>query len=109
MSQEQRVKIPIMPDRSVIDCFRKLGEKYNVKTLNISALAFSQIGAVDLTNENNEDFKALISHNSTLIDSCNIRISGLTVTYFRGGRYQPEQKSPIYEWGSVHDNNMILL
>ena len=97
MTQVQRIKIPRMPDRAVINCFSKLGKKYNVTTLNISALAFAQIGAVDLSEEPNEEFEELLSHNSTLINTCSINISGLNIGYHRGGNYQPEQQSPIYD------------
>jgi len=98
MSQEQRIKIPRMPDRSIIDCFSNLGGKYNVNTLNISALAFSQLGAVNLPADDNEDFTALLSHDSALINSCSLRIAGLTISYHRGGQYQqPELKSAIYD------------
>jgi len=97
MSTPQRIKIPRLPDRSIIECFRKLGEKYGVTSINVSALAFSHIGNVDLLAESNQDFQALIEHNSTLVETCSLKISGLTVTYYRGGQYQPEEKSPIFD------------
>lgn len=86
-----------MPDRSVIDCFKKLGELYKVTSLNVRALGFSQIGNIDMTSESNEEFQAIIKHDSMLIDSCTLNISGLRVSYHRGGQYQPDQKSPIYD------------
>ena len=58
-----------MPDRSVIDCFKKLGELYKVTLLNVKALAFSQIGNVDMTSESNEEFQAIIKHDSMLMAS----------------------------------------
>jgi len=91
-----------MPDRSVIDCFYKLAKKYQIPTLNIGATAFSNIGAVNIEGDPNEDLEALLEHNSTLIESCSIAISGLTVIYHRGGQFPPEQKSPIFD--EIHLN-----
>jgi len=97
MANVQRIKIPRMPDRSIVDCFKKLGNKYNVSIINISASASSQIGAIDFNEEPNKDFEALLNHDSTLIEACSMRISGLTISYVRGGQYQPEEKSPIFD------------
>jgi len=97
VSQVQRIKIPRMPDRSVYECFKKLGIEHNVTEMNVAGAAFSAIGAVDLVENTNDDFTALLEHNSTLIETCNLRISGLTVSYVRGGQYNPEDKSPIYD------------
>jgi len=102
VAQVQRIKIPRMPDRSVIDCFYKLAKKYQIPTLNIGATAFSNIGAVNIEGDPNEDLEALLEHNSTLIESCSIAISGLTVIYHRGGQFPPEQKSPIFD--EIHLN-----
>lgn len=102
MAQTQRIKIPRMPDRSVIDCFNKLAKKYRIPTMNIAAAAFSNIGAVNIEGEPNEDLEALLEHNSTLIESCSLIISGLTISYHRGGQFPPEQKSPIFD--EVHLN-----
>ena len=104
MSTPQRIKIPRMPDRSVIDCFSKLGNKYNVSTLSVSALAFSQIGNVELNKDPSDEFKTLIEHDSTLIDTCALRIAGLNITYHRGGQYPAEQKSPIFDEILLHWN-----
>jgi len=97
MANVQRIKIPRMPDRSVVECFRKLGEKYGVSSISVSALAFSQIGNVDLEKKDNEEFLTLLKHDSTLIESCSLRIAGLSVSYHRGGQYPPEQKSPVFD------------
>ena len=97
MSNVQRIKVPRMPDRSVVECFKKLGEKYGVSNLAVSALGFSQIGNVDLNSEENEEFNVLLKHDSTLIESCSLRIAGLGISYHRGGQYPPEQKSPIFD------------
>lgn len=97
MSNVQRIKIPRMPDRSVVECFKELGEKYSVSNIAVSALAFSNIGEVDLSNEENAEFNALLDHDSVLIESCSLRIAGLSISYHRGGQYPPEEKSPIFD------------
>lgn len=97
MSNEQRIKIPRSSDRAVIDCFKKIGERYGVQNAAVSALAFSNIGNVNLFDDKNADFQALLNHNSTLIESCALQVNGLNVSYYRGGQYQPKDKSPIFD------------
>jgi len=97
MSNIQRIKIPRMPDRSIIECFKKLGDKYSVSNISVYALGFTQIGNVDLNGDSNEEFDALIAHDSRLIETCALNISGLNISYHRGGQYQEEQKSPIFD------------
>ncbi|MGB5687265.1 MAG: hypothetical protein WBM35_15755, partial [Candidatus Electrothrix sp.] len=67
MSQNQRIKIPRTSDRSVIDCFKELCNQYKISTVTISALGYAQIGSVNLAEEENNELRALLSHNSTLI------------------------------------------
>ena len=97
MSQAQRIKIPRASDGTIIDCFRKLGNLYGVTSINVSALGFAQIGAVELSEENSEPLKDLLSHDSAILNTCSLAISGLSVSYHRGGQYPPEQQSPIYD------------
>ncbi len=97
MAAVERIKIPRLPDRAIIDCFKLLGEKYSVPTISVSALASSQLGNIDLNSDENEDFLALLEHNSTLINSSSIRIAGLSISFFRGGQYPPEKQSAIFD------------
>ncbi len=92
-----RIKIPRLPDRAIIDCFKLLSDKYSVPVISVSALASSHIGNIDLSSEKNEDFVALLEHDSTLITSTSIRIAGLSITYYRGGEYPAEKKSAIFD------------
>ena len=96
MSNIQRIKIPRTPDRSIIECFEKIGDKYGVSTFSISALGFSQIGNVDFKGKGNEEFNALVAHDSSLMATCSININGLTIIYYRGGSNQ-ENKSPVFD------------
>ncbi len=97
MSNAQRIKIPRSADRAVIECFRTIGEKYNVQSATVSALAFSQIGNINLFEEENGEFAELLKHDSTLIESITINVNGLSVAYYRGGQYQSQEKSPIFD------------
>ena len=97
MSDPQRIKIPRSSDRTVVDCFKELGKSYGVTNISVSALAFAQIGNVELEGKENNELKALLVHDSTLIESISMRIAGLTIAYHRGGQYHPEQKSPIFD------------
>ncbi len=97
MSNVQRIKIPRSSDRIVADCFKELGSKYGVANYSISALAFAQIGNVNIEGDDNRDLKTLLEHNSTLIEVLSMRIAGLNISYHRGGQYPQEQKSPIFD------------
>ncbi len=97
MANVERINIPRLPDRAIVDCFKLLSDKYNVPEISVTALAFSQLGNIDLNGEDNEDFLALLKHDSTLINVCTIRIAGLSISYHRGGRNTPEQQSPIFD------------
>ena len=97
MSNQQRIKIPRSLDRTVVDCFKELGKCHGVNNISVSALAFAQIGNVDLEGEENSELKALLEHDSALIETTSMRIAGLTIAYHRGGQYPPEQKSPIFD------------
>jgi hypothetical protein len=94
----QRIKIPRCPDRSVIDAFKEICTKYKVSSVNINALGFTSLGDVNLTApDENANWKALLEHDSTLIDSMSMRFGGFTIAYYRGGQYQPDQKSPFID------------
>ncbi len=97
MSTPQRLKIPRASDHAVIECFKEIGEKHNVQNASISALAIGNIGSVNLFSSENEDYKTILKHNSMLIETSTIVVSGLSVAYHRGGQYQPQEKSPIFD------------
>lgn len=95
---DQRIKIPRLSDRAIAKAFWTLGNKYGIPHASVSALAFSHIGLVSLTEEEEVgDWKTLLDHDSYLIDGMSISIGGLTISYARGGQYPSEQKSPIYD------------
>lgn len=94
----QRIKIPRLSDRAIAKAFRTLGNQYGIPHANVSALAFNNIGRIDLAEEEEVgDWKALLDHDSCLIDGMSLSIGGLTIVYARGGQYPAEQKSPIYD------------
>ena len=54
----QKIKIPRLPDRSIVDFFLKLGTLYKIKSIGINALGFASIGQVDLSSsEENEELQ----------------------------------------------------
>ncbi len=69
MSDLQTIKIPRTSDLTIIDCFKVIGEKYNTTKATVSALAFSQIGEINLFNNENLDFETLKKYNSALLNS----------------------------------------
>lgn len=97
MSDEQRIKIPRASDTAIIDCFKKIGKEYDTHNIRVSALASINIGEVNLSSNENADFEALLKHKSTLIALCSLQVKGLNITYHRGGQYEPQDKSPIFD------------
>lgn len=93
----QRIKIPRVSDRTIAETLKALGTQYGVPSAHVSALAFSNIGQVSLSEDATGDWKALLDHDSNLIDSMSLPIGGLSITYARGGQYSSEQKSPIFD------------
>lgn len=101
----QKIKIPRMPDRTIIEFFQKLGELHSVSSIKVNALGFASIGQVDLSSiDENEDIQAILKHDSSLIDTCSIGLTALSLVYHRGGQLPAEQKSPIYDEISIIQN-----
>lgn len=97
MSAQQRIKIPRLEDKTLIGCFKKLSELYEVESVNINALGFTTIGQVNIRQNISEDLQELLSFDSALIDIMSINIRGLNITFYRGGNYQPSEKSPYFD------------
>lgn len=93
----QRIKIPRLPDRTIVETFKELGRGYQITVAHVNALGFSNLGQVDLTADSQGELEALLNLDSTLIDTMSLQIRGLGISYARGGQYPPEQKSPIYD------------
>ncbi|EGK72485.1 hypothetical protein METUNv1_01250 [Methyloversatilis universalis FAM5] len=93
----QRIKIPRVADRKIAETFTELGKKFATTHAHVNALAFSDIGQINLTGEPVGDWKVLLDHDSSLIESMGCSIGGLTISYARGGQYPSEQKSPIFD------------
>ena len=93
----QRIKVPRLPDRSIAECFKLLGNQYKVQSANVAGLGFANIGTIDFNDDTNEEWNALLELDSTLINTMTFNLGGLSVTYYRGGQYPPEQQSAIYD------------
>jgi hypothetical protein len=94
---EQRVKIPRATDRLVVDAFKEVGALYGISLAHISALGFSNLGKVNISEEPGGDLASLLDLKSTLIDSISMQLTGMGIAYHRGGKYPVEQKSPVYD------------
>lgn len=101
----QRIKIPRTSDRHIAETFKSLADRYHVREASVSALGFSQLGTIDLLAEPDGDWKALLDHDSHLIDALAWTAAGLNISYVRGGQYQPEQKSAIFDEIILSPNN----
>lgn len=48
---DQRIKIPRATDKSLIACFKELSEITGIQQISVTALGFTNIGAIDLSND----------------------------------------------------------
>ncbi|MBN8094390.1 hypothetical protein [Vibrio vulnificus] len=99
MSQ-QLLQIPRQSDASVIECFKDVAKEFGVNQFSISVVGYPNLGQINLSEEN-EDLIAIAKAESALIDSVSINVSGLPVSYHRGGTVnfnsQQKQKSPYFD------------
>ncbi|WP_043320748.1 hypothetical protein [Microbulbifer sp. HZ11] len=92
----QRIKIPRKSDKKVWAVFKELASQYSVSKINVNALGFASIGVVN-PDSSTAEMDALLSKNSSIIDSMSLPIPGYSVSYHRGGSYPPEQKSGVFD------------
>lgn len=94
---DQRIKVPRAADKSIIGCFKELAKLTGTSEINITALGFNSIGNVDLNGDNPEVFELLIKKNSAIIETVSMNHPGLTIFFYRGGNYQSQEKSGIFD------------
>lgn len=102
---DQRIKIPRAADKAIIGCFKELSKLTGINQVNISALGFNAIGNVDLNAENPEIVDLLIKKNSAIIETVSMNPPGLSISFHRGGNYQPQDKSGIFDEIVLRQNN----
>ena len=113
---DQRIKIPRASDRVLISCFKDLAKITGVSQISVNALGFAAIGAVDLDADLPDSLELILKKNSAIIDTISLNLAGLPISFHRGGSYQPQEKSGIFDeiifrrnqqQGSV-DNEIII-
>lgn len=105
---QYRIKIPRAADKSVFECFKKLGARFSIESANhASIIGIGAIGAISVSEKPSGEWKHVLDQNSQLIDDFHLTIPGFTVIYARGGQYRPEEKSPIYDEIILQPNNSI--
>jgi hypothetical protein len=94
---DQRIKVPRASDKSIIDCFKEIAKHTGTNQISISALGFNSIGNVDLNGELPEIVDLLVKKNSAIIENVSMSTQGLSISFYRGGSYQPQDKSGIFD------------
>lgn len=94
---DQRIKIPRAGDNALIDCYRELARLTGTNKINVATLGFNTIGDVDLSAPLPEAVDFLLEKNSAIIETISMSHSGLTIRFYRGGNYQPSEKSGIFD------------
>jgi len=102
---DQRIKVPRAADKSIIACFKELAKHTGISQVNISALGFNSIGNVDLNAETPEVVDLLIKKNSAIIETVSMDYPGLSISFHRGGSYQPQEKSGVFDEILLRQNN----
>jgi hypothetical protein len=111
MSQ-QLLQVPRQTDNAVIECFKSIAEELSIAQFSISVIGYPTLGQIDF-NEENHELEAIVNSDSTLIDTLSINVSGLQMTYHRGGTVmfnrQEKVKSPYFDEVLFTTTNNITL
>ncbi|RPB31662.1 hypothetical protein [Vibrio parahaemolyticus] len=103
--QEQRIKIPRAADKSLIACFKELTKYTDTKQVTIAALGFNNVGAVDLIDGDLKVLELIEKKNSAIIETISMNVKGFNIIFYRGGCYQPQDKSGIFDEIVLRQNN----
>lgn len=100
----EKLKIPRVTDRVVLDFFEKLCADFQYPNVTIRTILGVELPSIVIKDaqEHNEDFKALSSYDSTLINICRANYRGLQIIYRRGG--DRDAKSPVTDEVEIHWN-----
>lgn len=104
-----RIKIPRTSDKKIANTFIELGKSFGITHAHVSAVGGISIGQVVLADEPSGDWKALLDHDSNLIESMSCAHGEFNISYARGGHYPHEQKSPIFDEIAIHANGQNVL
>lgn len=108
MSNYQTIKFPRSSDRTVIEAFKSLTtDKSGAINLTGTAIGGINLGIFSLTAEPSEEWKALLKHNSALLENLSLTIAGLSLVYYRGGSKGPDEKSPIFDEIRIYFNENV--
>ncbi|QCU76576.1 hypothetical protein [Pseudoalteromonas distincta] len=94
---DQRIKIPRASDKALISCFKDLAKITGVSQISVNALGFAAIGDVDLDADFPDSLELILKKNSAIIDTISLNLAGLPISFHRGGNYQPQEKSGIFD------------
>ena len=94
---DQRIKIPRASDKALVSCFRELAKITGISQINISTLGFVNIGAVNLDTDLPDSLELILKKNSAIIETISLNLPGLPISFHRGGNYQPQDKSGIFD------------
>ncbi|EKO5176742.1 hypothetical protein P0J00_004380 [Vibrio vulnificus] len=103
--QEQRIKIPRAADKSLIACFKELTKYTDTKQVTIAVLGFNNVGAVDLIDGDLKVLELIEKKNSAIIETISMNVKGFNIIFYRGGSYQPQDKSGIFDEIVLRQNN----
>ncbi len=100
---DQRIKIPRASDKTLFNCFKELGANFGGESCSIQAFGHTSIGIVSFAEDLPLSMEVLLKKNSTIINTISMALPGLSLVFYRGGNYQPPEKSAI--WDEIIFNN----
>ncbi|MDP3421397.1 MAG: hypothetical protein Q8S10_10765 [Thiobacillus sp.] len=94
---DQRIKIPRASDRHVAAVFQTIALRWGAPPVRVSVLGFGRMANVSLQEEPTGDWKALLDHDSQLIENITLVVCGLNILYVRGGQQDALNKSAVLD------------
>ncbi|WP_444893442.1 hypothetical protein ACJJIE_02585 [Microbulbifer sp. TRSA001] len=101
---DQIIKLPRQVDKKVWGVFKGLASTYSVSKINVSGIGFLELRNINPKSPP-EDMEVLLSKNSSLIDKIVLTLKGLYISYHRGGKERPENKSGVFDEIWISKNN----
>lgn len=88
----QVITIPKQKDKAIIDCFKSIAETlvHHTPSASLSLLGSHNIQFDPCNSDQNEEIKALLKKNSSLIYAASFSAAGYSVHVYKGGRQEPK-------------------
>lgn len=94
---EQNIKIPKASDKVLISCFKDIANISGVNHIAVNAFGHNNLGAIYFDDDPGETLELILKKNSAIIETINMSWLALTISFHRGGRCPPQEKSGVFD------------